>query len=56
MQFMVLDRNNNVVAWINPKLDNQIVHKDYTLIVANDLSVIDVNGQIKPVIKFEVKL
>ena len=56
MQFMVLDKDNNVIAWINPDLDTQVVHKDYTLISADDLSVIDVNGQVKPVIKFEVKL
>lgn len=54
MQFMILDRDNNVIVWINPDLATQIVDKDYTLISADDLSVIDVNGQIKPVIKFEV--
>lgn len=56
MQFMILDRDNNVIAWINPDLDTQIVHKDYTLISTDDLSVINVNGQLKPVIKLEVKL
>ena len=55
MQFMILDENNDIVCWLDATKDEQIIKNGYTLIAGEKLTITEMDGTIKPIIKVNLK-
>lgn len=56
MQYQVLDREGNLVVWIDTELEEQIIAKDYILQCGDNLKISETSGGIKGIIERVVKL
>lgn len=56
MQYQVLDREGNLVAWIDTELEEQIISKDYILQCGDNLKITETDNGLKGVIERIVKL
>ena len=56
MQYHVLDREGNLVAWIDTELEEQIIAKDYILQCGDNLKIRETSEGIKGIIERVVKL
>ncbi len=55
MQFMCLDKNGDIVCWLDSENENQIVKEGYALLIGEKLTVTEINGTIKPIFKVNLK-
>lgn len=56
MQYQVLDREGNLVVWIDTELEEQIIAKDYILQCGDNLKISETSEGIKGIIERVVKL
>lgn len=56
MQYQVLDREGNLVVWIDTELEEQIIAKDYILQCGDNLKISETSERIKGIIERVVKL
>ena len=55
MQFMILDEDGDIVCWLDSTKDEQIVKNGYTLMTGEKLTITEIDGTIKPIIKVGLK-
>lgn len=55
MQYQIIDKQGTIIAWINDKTQDIIIHDDYTILKGEDLGSTTINGELKPVIKNIIK-
>lgn len=51
MQYQIIDKNNNIVAWIDTKSDTVLVDNEYTILEGEELDATEINGNLKPIIR-----
>lgn len=51
MQYQIIDKDGNIIAWIDTNKDNIICKDSYTILQGEDLNVTDIYGELKPVIR-----
>ena len=56
MQYQVLDKEGNLIAWIDTNKKEQIIHDDYILQVGNNLSIVETEDGIKGKIRSVIRL
>lgn len=55
MQFMILDKDGDIICWLDSTKSEQIVKNGYSLLIGEDLSVTEIDRTIKPIIKVNLK-
>lgn len=56
MQYQVLDKEGNLIAWIDTNETEQIIDDDYILQVGNNLSIVETEDGIKGKIRSVIRL
>lgn len=55
MEYMILDENADIVCWLDPTKEEQILKNGYTLITGEKLAITEIDGTIKPIIEVNLK-
>lgn len=56
MQYQVLDKTGNLVAWIDTDKEEQVISKDYILQCGDNLKISETSDGLKGIIERTVKL
>lgn len=51
MQYQIINKEGTIIAWIDTKSENIVVHNDYILIKGANLDSTTIDGEMKPIIR-----
>lgn len=53
MQYQIINKEGTIIAWISTReeSDSIAVHEDYDVIMGDDLDYVEIEGDMKPVLK-----